>query len=909
MFNFSDIKTTQQIISERIKLSNILPAYKDYLAHSPNEGLFEHTELTSNYLEVIVRVNKLEKVIDNLIRGSIAKGDIDLYNWIKRLFIESIIFHDLGKVNVNYQSVKLKNPLFRKNDDIFSTHHSLLSSYLYLVYYIDILLNRQSNSEKKQITLFGFCILFSYAIAKHHSSDYYIDFSKNQFEDYINDFIKYVDVFCLNVSDKCKKDFFTNLINNLKQSSNFIANETNNEFYLWCMLKLQYSLLTAVDYYATNHYKSSLKSIYSEEDFGILTNDFADCLINQFKTTKIYNQKLLSDYQLYLNIPLSELQNVSNENLQVLRQKIGAELIEEIKQKKDNKIFYIEAPTGGGKTNLSMLAIIQLLNLKKDEITKIFYVFPFTTLITQTYKALKETFSLSDKDIIQIHSKAGFHTKNKKNNDEDYDNDRQNYIDYLFVNYPISLMSHIKFFDILKSNSKDINYILHRLANSIVVIDELQSYSPSEWDKLKYLISNYAETFNIRFIIMSATLPKIDGVNVGMDSLFEPLIRNVQSRFLQNPNFKDRVTFDFSLLDKYSKISTDDLKEEVIQKSIEYAKRHKTVHTIIEFIHKKSTTEFFNKINNTNLFHKIFVLSGTILEPRRKEIIDFLKNPENRNINILLITTQVVEAGVDIDMDLGFKNISLLDSDEQLAGRVNRNAKKDKCCLYLFKFDEPFRIYKKDFRYDFSKCLYSNVEERQKILENKDFNLLYDLVIKYINTENKKEFTSNFQDYQSFIRNLLYDKVDSEFKLIDNSSVSFFVPLNIPLQLDENGVSPFFSKKELEFLNEINCIKDNYVIGTKIWQVYDSAIKKENIDFYTKKINHKKIAGILSNFTFSMYNNEKLIDNLKSYLEYNEETKSYKINGYYCFNSYYDTVYDMEKGLNESNLNSDMFIF
>ena len=514
MFNFSDIKTTQQIISERFKLSNILPAYNDYLAHSPDEGLFEHTELTSSYLEVIVKANKLDKVINNLIRGSIVKGDIDLYNWIKRLFIESIIFHDLGKVNVNYQVVKMKNFLFKENDDVFSTHHSLLSSYLYLVYYIDILSNIQSSSEKKQIALFSFCILFSYAIAKHHSSDYYIDFSKSQFEDYINDFVKYVDVFSLNVSEKYKKDFFANFVNNIKQSSNFIAKENNNEFYLWCLLKLQYSLLTAADYYATNHYKSSLKSIYCEEDFGIITNNFADYLINQFKTTKEYNQKLLLDYQLYLDMPLSELQNVSNENLQVLRQKLGAELIDAIKRNKNNKIFYIEAPTGGGKTNLSMLAIIQLLNLIKDEITKIFYVFPFTTLITQTYKSLKETFSLSDKDIIQIHSKAGFHTKNIKNNDEDYDNDRQNYIDYIFVNYPISLMSHIKFFDILKSNSKDINYILHRLANSIVVIDELQSYSPSEWDKLKYLISNYAEAFNIRFIIMSATLPKIDGINV-----------------------------------------------------------------------------------------------------------------------------------------------------------------------------------------------------------------------------------------------------------------------------------------------------------------------------------------------------------------------------------------------------------
>lgn len=59
---------------------------------------------------------------------------------------------------------------------------------------------------------------------------------------------------------------------------------------------------------------------------------------------------------------------------------------------------------------------------------------------------------------------------------------------------------------------------------------------------------------------------------------------------------------------------------------------------------------------------------------QEKEIIDFIKNIHNKNV--LLVTTQVVEAGVDIDMDIGFKEKSLVDSDEQLAGRINRNSSR-----------------------------------------------------------------------------------------------------------------------------------------------------------------------------------------------------------------------------------------
>lgn len=88
----------------------------------------------------------------------------------------------------------------------------------------------------------------------------------------------------------------------------------------------------------------------------------------------------------------------------------------------------------------------------------------------------------------------------------------------------------------------------------------------------------------------------------------------------------------------------------------------------------------------------------------------------------MLITTQVVEAGVDIDMDMGFKNISLLDSDEQLAGRINRSAIKEKCILYLFKKDEPFSVYKNDFRYEESKLIYRNSSQLNEILDKKTFN-------------------------------------------------------------------------------------------------------------------------------------------------------------------------------------------
>ncbi|MDP3446060.1 MAG: hypothetical protein Q8T08_24630, partial [Ignavibacteria bacterium] len=459
---------------------------------------------------------------------------------------------------------------------------------------------------------------------------------------------------------------------------------------------------------------------------------------------------------------------------------------------------------------------------------------------------------------------------------------------------------------------KENNYILHRLANSIVVIDELQSYSPSEWDKVKYFISNFAQSFNMRFIIMSATLPKIHSIAAGYNAEFTPLIEDVQKRFLQNPNFKDRVLFDFSLIDKYDKISLEDLTKKVLFLSSQYVKEKGGVHTIIEFIHKKSTTEFYESVIQFEAlfsFDETFILSGTILEPRRKEIIDFLKNKENRSKNILLITTQVVEAGVDIDMDLGFKNISLLDSDEQLAGRINRNTNKERCTLFLFRKDEPFRVYKNDFRYDFSKAMYQNKAQRSQILENKDFRLLYELVIDKINKENQLEFTKNFQDYIQSIRNLDFKVVSDDFKLIDNNNISFFVPLDLSLKFDENGILNNFSEKDYRFLQNKGCIKSNMVIGTKVWALYKTIINDKSTNYMMRIIDLKILNGIISKFTFTMFRNDKFENELGPFLEYNEGNKSYLNCGFYCFNEYFNDIYDYHTGLREQKMKEGSFIF
>lgn len=171
------------------------------------------------------------------------------------------------------------------------------------------------------------------------------------------------------------------------------------------------------------------------------------------------------------------------------------------------------------------------------------------------------------------------------------------------MDYPITLMSHIKFFNILKTNVKESNYLIHRLANSVVIIDELQSYPPRMWNKIICLISWYAQYFNMKFILMSATLPKIGKLLMANDRQ-DPFTYLVPDRdkYFRNPNFCNRVSFDYSLLEKEK--PNDDTKEAYLkelfnvveEKSYQYSTENKDnvngVFTIVEFITKRTANTF-----------------------------------------------------------------------------------------------------------------------------------------------------------------------------------------------------------------------------------------------------------------------------------------------------------------------------
>ncbi|MBX7382591.1 CRISPR-associated helicase/endonuclease Cas3, partial [Clostridium chauvoei] len=198
-----------------------------------------------------------------------------------------------------------------------------------------------------------------------------------------------------------------------------------------------------------------------------------------------------------------------------------------------------------------------------------------------------------------------------------------------------------------------------------------------------------------------------------------------RKKYFENRIFKERVKIDFRLLDS----------KNIIEDLYEMINKHKNKKILVEFISKKSAYDFYSYLIERKelgeLEFDIRLLTGDDNTIERENILNEIRTLNN----ILLISTQVIEAGVDIDMDIGFKSISIFDSEEQFLGRINRSCLKENSLVYFFKLDDIKGIYKEDVR-SHEDLTIENKNIRQCLID-KSFTSYYEEVLKRLKKTQK----------------------------------------------------------------------------------------------------------------------------------------------------------------------------
>lgn len=737
-----------------------------HLAHTPKETLIEHSNLTLEYLHKILNSKNIEHIINKLLQA-IDKENFEL---LKEIFINTIYLHDIGKINPYFQAKKMNNEHFKEyQNSTKSSEHSSISSDMFLDYYLNIIneIKDRTTKEKFKFLLYA----FSYHQAKHHGS-------LASFEEYRKD-------------EKNPK-FYWQYLGRFKIPY--------FEFYI--LNKLLFSLLVSSDYYATSEYMADLKI----DDFGVFSKDDKEKLYKNFENH------------------ISKFKNPSGIN--VLRNEMFEEAQKNLLNNQNKNIFYLEAPTGSGKTIISINLALQLLT-KNDALNKLFYIFPFNTLVEQTKNVFDEIFQEKLKiEVINSITPICLDEKSQENEETKY---QKSYINRLFFHSPAIITTHVALFNILFGTSKEDNFPLWQLANSVIILDEIQSYNNHLWWYMVEFFDRYASLLNIKIIIMSATLPKLDFFLEKKDNFVDLICEEKKSYFFINKLFKERVTVDFSLLDE--KMTPVRLLEILHGK-------YKDKKVLFEFIKKRSAREFYNLVKEE--FENVYELSGDDNKAYRQYVI----NKSKENSPLIIIATQVIEAGVDIDMDIGFKDFSTLDSEEQFMGRINRSCKKDGSVVYFFDMDDASKIYRGDYRLGFD----LKQEKYREILREKKFASYYSEVLKRIRKQGDRfenGLLTNYDNFAELVKKLNYKEIAKTMTLINSQNFTLYFPFKIDISL-YGGV------KEFENLDK-KYLTDGWLDGQKVWNSFKSL---HEIEDFAKKVYEKfKINSLMQFFTFTIFKN------------------------------------------------------
>jgi CRISPR-associated endonuclease/helicase Cas3 len=698
-----------------------------------------------------------------------------------------------------FQAKKMNNPKFKEYiDSSKSSDHSFLSSQKYIEYYIEKLQNfKRLERYKLEFILYN----FSYAISKHHGRlSMFEEYRKNERE--VKSYQAYLDRFEI--------PYF--------------------EFYI--LNKLLFSLLVSSDYYATSEYMAKIPT----DDFGLFSQEEKLNLKSSFDA---YVQKF------------GEPKGINK-----LRSEIFQEAESNLLQNLDKHIYYLEAPTGSGKTITSINLALQLLN-HDDRLNKLFYIFPFNTLVEQTKNVFDDIFG-DELKIETINSISPIELESKQ--EENESNYTKSYINRLFFHSPAIITTHVALFNILFGTSKEDNFPLWQLANSVIILDEIQSYNNNLWWYMVEFFDKYAELLNMKIIIMSATLPKLDFFLEQKSNFVDLISPKHRDKFFTNSYFRNRVKVDFELLNE-GIIELERLEEFFDEIKGDYQK------ILFEFIKKQSAREFFNLINKSN--KNVYELSGDDNKAYRQYIIN--KSKEDKPI--IIVATQVIEAGVDIDMDVGFKDISTLDSEEQFMGRINRSCKKSGSKVYFFNRDDVAKIYRGDNRlgFDLTKPKY------QKILEDKNYADYYADILEAIKRKGERYdsgVNTNIDNFSTFLKKLDYQAISKTMTLINSQNMTLFFPFKIDLNIYK-GV------KEFEDERIQNYLTDGLFDGEKVWESFKALNDIEG--FSQMKYEQSYINSLMQFFTF----------NLIKYKEGQTPSHySYEFGGFFYISNYEDFIED-----------------
>ncbi|EIW20399.1 MULTISPECIES: CRISPR-associated helicase/endonuclease Cas3 [Pelosinus] len=348
----------------------------------------------------------------------------------------------------------------------------------------------------------------------------------------------------------------------------------------------------------------------------------------------------------------SEKQKIVNS----LRTRISNECMNYSEEKKD--VYQLTVPTGGGKT-LSSLRFA-LNHAKKHQMDRIIYVIPYTSIIDQNAETIRNILEIEQEDGTYIGDVVLEHHSNLTPEEE---TDRQK---LLAENWdaPVVFTTMVQVLESLFGHGTRNSRRMHQLANAVLIFDEIQTLPIRCVHLFNIAVRFFIQGCNSTVVLCTATQPLLGKV--------KPIEKALQIAPRQEMMSDVSKLFEeLKRVEVYDKCKLGGWTEDEIA-SLAKQELKLTGSVLIITNTKKSAKNLFSLLQdqpNTKRFH----LSTNMCPIHRMEVLDKVKECLEANIPVICISTQLIEAGVDIDFGSVIRYLSGIDSIAQAAGRCNRN--------------------------------------------------------------------------------------------------------------------------------------------------------------------------------------------------------------------------------------------
>ncbi len=309
-------------------------------------------------------------------------------------------------------------------------------------------------------------------------------------------------------------------------------------------------------------------------------------------------------------------------------------------------LFSLTVPTGGGKTLASMAFALEHARRYKRQ--RVIYVIPYTSIIEQTSGIFREIFG---ENIVEHHA----------NLDPDKSESARSRLATENWDAPIIVTTNVQFFESLFAARTSRCRKLHNIVNSIVILDEAQLLPPEFLQPITDVINLLAAHYGVTFLFSTATQPKL----VSFQSFGERAFRGLNNvrEIIETP---DEL---YNALKRVEVKIPDDL---VQPRDWDSLATELTQHsTVLCIVNRRDDARQLLRLMPEGTVH----LSALMCGEHRSRVIAGIKACLRRKEPVRVISTQLVEAGVDLDFPVVYRALAGLDSITQAAGRCNREGR------------------------------------------------------------------------------------------------------------------------------------------------------------------------------------------------------------------------------------------